>query len=152
MKVIVLAAGKGTRMRPLTYGIPKPLLPVKGTPMLDWIIKSTLTGNKVDEVFVGIPGTVGKNLYDRILSHTHGICIDSYLKNNDYGVPVSTILTPQRETAGDIFHILQENTWIHLFYLRHMAILQQYRPFQLYPSNLRQFLKHIGIQLVHQVH
>jgi mannose-1-phosphate guanylyltransferase len=109
MKAIVLAAGKGTRMRPLTYGVPKPLLPLKGRPMLDWVIRSVLSGNAIDEVFVGISGTSGKDLQERILSHTHGICIDSYLKNMDYGVPVSTITTPQRETAGDILHILQEN-------------------------------------------
>ncbi|NOX71905.1 MAG: nucleotidyltransferase family protein [Candidatus Micrarchaeota archaeon] len=109
MKAIILAAGKGTRLRPLTYGIPKPLLPVRGKPMLDWVIRSTLSGNNIDEVFVGISGTTGKELYERILSHTHGICIDSYLKHIDYGVPVSTVTTPQRETAGDILHILQEN-------------------------------------------
>jgi mannose-1-phosphate guanylyltransferase len=109
MKAVILAAGKGTRMRPLSYGIPKPLLPLKGTPMLDWIIRSVLSGGRVDEVFVAIPGTLGKTLEERILSHTHGICIDSYLKNMDYGVPVSTVLTPQKETAGDILHIIQEH-------------------------------------------
>ncbi len=109
MKAIILAAGKGTRLRPLTYGVPKPLLPLKGKPMLDWVIRSVLSGNSIDEIFVGISGTSGKGLDERILSHTHGICIDSYLKNMDYGVPVTTITTPQRETAGDILHILQEN-------------------------------------------
>lgn len=109
MKAIVLAAGKGTRMRPLTYGIPKPLLPLKGRPMLDWVIRSILSGNSIEEIFVGISGTSGKELHERVLSHTHGICIDSYLKGMEYGVPVSTVTTPQRETAGDILHILQEN-------------------------------------------
>ena len=109
MKAIVLAAGKGTRLRPLTYGIPKPLLPLKGKPMLDWVIRSILSGNSIDEIFVGISGTSGKELDERIMSHTHGICIDSYLKNMDYGIPVSTITTPQKETAGDILHIIQEN-------------------------------------------
>jgi mannose-1-phosphate guanylyltransferase len=108
MKAIILAAGKGTRLRPLTYGIPKPLLPLKGRPMLDWIIRSILSGNEIEEIFVGISGTSGNELEERILSHTHGICIDSYLKNMNYTVPVNTITTPQRETAGDILHILQE--------------------------------------------
>lgn len=38
MDAILLAAGKGTRLRPHTETIPKPLLPVQGRPILDWII------------------------------------------------------------------------------------------------------------------
>ncbi len=38
-KAIVLAAGLGTRLRPLTYVRPKPLLPVWGVPMLERIVR-----------------------------------------------------------------------------------------------------------------
>jgi bifunctional UDP-N-acetylglucosamine pyrophosphorylase/glucosamine-1-phosphate N-acetyltransferase len=38
MDAIILAAGKGTRLRPHTNDTPKPLLPVQGRPILDWII------------------------------------------------------------------------------------------------------------------
>lgn len=38
MDAIILAAGKGTRLRPHTLDTPKPLLPVQGRPILDWII------------------------------------------------------------------------------------------------------------------
>lgn len=38
MDAIILAAGKGTRLRPYTEHLPKPLLPVQGRPILDWII------------------------------------------------------------------------------------------------------------------
>jgi NDP-sugar pyrophosphorylase family protein len=38
MDAIILAAGKGTRLRPHTETVPKPLLPVQGRPILDWII------------------------------------------------------------------------------------------------------------------
>ena len=38
MDCVILAAGKGTRLRPHTNTVPKPLLPVQGRPILDWII------------------------------------------------------------------------------------------------------------------
>lgn len=44
MKAILLAAGYATRLFPLTANRPKPLLPIAGRPMLDWI------ADKVDEV------------------------------------------------------------------------------------------------------
>ena len=37
MKTVVLAAGYATRLYPLTENFPKPLLPVQGKPILDWL-------------------------------------------------------------------------------------------------------------------
>src|SRR5262245_45964256 len=38
MDAIILAAGFGTRLRPHTLTTPKPLLPIGGRPILDWIL------------------------------------------------------------------------------------------------------------------
>ena len=38
--VVLMAGGLGTRLQPLTANVPKPLLPVGGTPILETIIKS----------------------------------------------------------------------------------------------------------------
>jgi UDP-N-acetylglucosamine diphosphorylase / glucose-1-phosphate thymidylyltransferase / UDP-N-acetylgalactosamine diphosphorylase / glucosamine-1-phosphate N-acetyltransferase / galactosamine-1-phosphate N-acetyltransferase len=43
MKAVILAAGKGTRMRELTTDLPKPMLKVQGKPILEWIIEGLLS-------------------------------------------------------------------------------------------------------------
>jgi len=107
MKAIILAAGKGTRLRPLTYGIPKPLLPIKGTPMINLVMNSILHPD-LTEIIVGVSGTVGEDSQERVLSHIQGISIDAYLRNLNIGVKIKTIPTPMRETAGDLRFILEE--------------------------------------------
>ena len=52
MKGVVLAAGAGTRLRPLTLRTPKPLLPVGGRPLLAWAIERVTP--YVDEVAVNV--------------------------------------------------------------------------------------------------
>lgn len=39
MKAVILAAGKGTRMKDLTNELPKPMLPVQGKPILEHILE-----------------------------------------------------------------------------------------------------------------
>ncbi len=40
VEAVVLAGGFGTRLRPLTWDTPKPLVPVLGRPLLEWVIRT----------------------------------------------------------------------------------------------------------------
>jgi NDP-sugar pyrophosphorylase family protein len=52
-KAFILAGGVGTRLRPFTYEIPKPMLPVKGRPILEYNIRN-LIEHGVNEIVLGI--------------------------------------------------------------------------------------------------
>jgi MurNAc alpha-1-phosphate uridylyltransferase len=50
MKAIILAAGRGERMRPLTDHTPKPLLRVRGKPLIEWHLEGLARGGVRDVV------------------------------------------------------------------------------------------------------
>jgi mannose-1-phosphate guanylyltransferase len=50
-QAVVLAGGKGTRLRPLTNARPKPLLPVLGRPCVEYVIEAMAEAG-VEEVFL----------------------------------------------------------------------------------------------------
>jgi N-acetyl-alpha-D-muramate 1-phosphate uridylyltransferase len=51
MKAMILAAGRGERMRPLTDHTPKPLLVVRGKPLIEWHLEALARGG-VKEVVI----------------------------------------------------------------------------------------------------
>ena len=53
MRAMILAAGRGERMRPLTDRTPKPLLPVAGKPMIQYHIE-TLAAAGVGEIIINL--------------------------------------------------------------------------------------------------
>jgi mannose-1-phosphate guanylyltransferase len=89
LKAIILAAGKGLRLRPLTYGIPKPLLPVGGKPVIDFVIENLLTSKEIDTIYVGVSHM--QNMISSYLAHT---------PRDD--VIIETVSTLCWETGGDI--------------------------------------------------
>ncbi|HOS75410.1 MAG TPA: nucleotidyltransferase family protein [Verrucomicrobiota bacterium] len=52
MKVIILAAGYATRLYPLTLTRPKPLLPVAGQPMIDYVLDNLAPIGGLDRIYV----------------------------------------------------------------------------------------------------
>jgi glucose-1-phosphate thymidylyltransferase len=52
MKVIILAAGYATRLYPLTMTQPKPLLPVAGKPMVEYVLDNLAPIGGIDRIYV----------------------------------------------------------------------------------------------------
>lgn len=53
MKAMILAAGKGTRVRPLTYDLPKPMIPILGKPVMEYLVEH-LVRYGVQDIMVNV--------------------------------------------------------------------------------------------------
>ncbi|WP_404397449.1 N-acetylmuramate alpha-1-phosphate uridylyltransferase MurU [Idiomarina loihiensis] len=94
MRAMILAAGRGSRMRPLTDNQPKPLLPVAGKPLLGYHLEK-LANAGVNEV---------------VINHAwHGEQIEDFVGDgSQWGLQVSFSKEPEGglETAGGIIKAL----------------------------------------------
>ena len=52
MKALILAAGYGTRLYPLTQSMPKPLLDVNGRPMVEYILEKMKALSDIEEFYM----------------------------------------------------------------------------------------------------
>jgi MurNAc alpha-1-phosphate uridylyltransferase len=93
MKAMIFAAGRGERMRPLTDSCPKPLLKVRGRPLITWHV--------LNLVRAGMP--------DIVINHSHlGHMIEEELGDGSrYGARIAYSHEPAPlETAGGIANAL----------------------------------------------
>lgn len=53
MKAMILAAGHGTRLQPITYIVPKPMMPLANRPLIGWLVDSLLRAG-VGEIIINL--------------------------------------------------------------------------------------------------
>ena len=75
MKAMIFAAGLGTRLKPYTETMPKALVPVAGTPMIEILIKH-LISNGITDIIVNV-------------HHFASQVIDFLSWNNNFGVKIT---------------------------------------------------------------
>jgi NDP-sugar pyrophosphorylase family protein len=90
MKAILLAGGKGTRLRPLTLHTPKPIVPIFGRAFLNYQIDLVRSVPEIDEVILSL------NYQPRRISDVFG-------DGEDLGIKISYVVEPNPlGTAGAI--------------------------------------------------
>ncbi len=94
MKAMILAAGRGERMRPLTDRTPKPLLEVAGRPLIEYLIKQ-LVNSGFTELVIN-HAHLGQQIEQKLGSGTHLGAEISYSSEGDSAL----------ETAGGIIKAL----------------------------------------------
>jgi NDP-sugar pyrophosphorylase family protein len=87
LDAIILAAGLGTRLRPYTLTTPKPLLPVRGRPILDWTLAA-------------LPRAVGRVV---VVTHYLAEQIDAYLQSQSHQREWVTVQQTTPRGTGDAF-------------------------------------------------
>jgi|HubBroStandDraft_6_1064221.scaffolds.fasta_scaffold859836_1 mannose-1-phosphate guanylyltransferase len=95
MKAFLLAAGQGTRLRPITDEIPKCLVPIRGVPMLQiWMDICRNAG--IDEVMINL--------------HSHADAVRSWVNNNRNGIRVR--LAEEPTLLGSAGTVLASRDWV----------------------------------------
>ncbi len=113
MQAVILAGGLGTRLRPLTYEVPKVLAPVAGRPFLDWLIAALP------------PGLFGELLL--LIGHLGEQVRDHCGDGSRYGLPIRYSREPAPlGTAGavrfaapllaDQFVLINGDTYVEVHY------------------------------------
>jgi mannose-1-phosphate guanylyltransferase len=89
LKAIILVGGQGTRLRPLTYEMPKQMLPLVGVPMIECVFES-LAGHGITEVVLS-------------LGYMPHHFIEAYPEGSIAGVTIKYAVEPEPlDTAGAI--------------------------------------------------
>ncbi len=100
MKVVLLAAGLGTRLRPLTATVPKCLVPIHGKPLLDFWIEKFVHREDVSEIYINL-----HYLHEKVVQHLqtrwlHEPKIKTWFEPDLLGTG-GTVCAHARELAGE---------------------------------------------------
>lgn len=93
MHAVILAAGKGTRLRPLTDTTPKPLIDINGRPLLEYVLEAL--PNNVDGITIVI-GYLGEHIKEHVG--------ESYK-----GIPVRYVVQARLDGTGGALELLQRD-------------------------------------------
>ena len=109
MRAMILAAGRGTRLRPLTDSIPKPLIEVAGRPMIAFPLQLARDAG-IEEVVINLHH-LGEQVRERLGDgSTYGVRI-SYSEEHPIQDTGGAIAAAREFLRGDTFVVLNADTY-----------------------------------------
>jgi MurNAc alpha-1-phosphate uridylyltransferase len=109
-KAMVLAAGLGVRMRPLTDHMPKPLVPVAGRALLDHVL-DRLGEAGVDEAVVNVH-YLPDQIIDHVASRAHPRVVISDERDQVLGTGGGVVKALPLLGNAPFFHVNADTMWI----------------------------------------
>jgi N-acetyl-alpha-D-muramate 1-phosphate uridylyltransferase len=109
-KAMILAAGFGLRMRPLTDHVPKPLIPVAGRPLLDHVLDK-LAAAGVTEAVVNVH-YLPDQIIDHVASRPRPRVIISDERDQVLGTGGGVVKALPLLGAEPFFHVNSDTMWI----------------------------------------
>jgi glucose-1-phosphate thymidylyltransferase len=90
MRIIIPMAGWGTRLRPHTLTIPKPMLPIAGKPIVQRLVEDLVksTEQKIEDIIFVIREDFGKAIPEQLLKVAESVGSKGHIRYQD--VPLGT--------------------------------------------------------------
>ena len=88
MKAMILAAGKGTRVRPITHTIPKPMIPILQKPVMEFLVE-LLRQHGFDQIMVNV-------------SHLADVIENYFRDGQKFGVQIAYSFEGRIEEGGEM--------------------------------------------------
>jgi len=114
MQAVILAAGKGTRLRPLTNDIPKPLIRVGGKPIIEYTLSAL--PKEIDEAFIviGYKGDVVRGYLGNEFVRENGEPIRlSYIEQEEQNGTGHALLAARPHLNKGLFLLLNSDDLYH---------------------------------------
>ena len=137
IRAMILAAGRGDRMRPLTDTTPKPLLMVRGKPLMQWpmealvrggfcdvVVNTAWLGEQIPATFSGKKALLPTSCINSLLLKQEQMTITYSHEGRDFGGALETAggVARAQPLLGDVFWVLAGDVFAPDFVFSQTAV------------------------------
>ena len=126
LSVVIPMAGRGSRFADCGYSLPKPLLPVHGTPMIELVAHNLMPSVPARFVFICRREHLAQYGFAAALRAAAPGCVILELDAVTEGAACTVMLAEEAVDAGDTLVIANSDQWVEHSIDRHLARLHRH--------------------------